>query len=91
MTEWMGITSMKCNNIGYLLKEGFLGIFRHGFMSFAAVIVTVACLLIVAFLFACAAQFKMKGFYWAKQSLTGIVLVAAVKVCIWLLRKQRKQ
>ena len=47
MTEWMGITSMKCNNIGYLLKEGIFGIFRHGFMSFAAVIVTVACLLIV--------------------------------------------
>ena len=47
MTEWMGTITMKCNNIGYLLKEGFLGIFRHGFMSFAAVIVTVACLLIV--------------------------------------------
>ena len=47
MTEWMGIITMKCNNLGYLLKEGFLGIFRHGFMSFAAVIVTVACLIIV--------------------------------------------
>ena len=47
MTEWMGTISMRANNIGYLLKEGFLGIFRHGFMSFAAVIVTVACLLIV--------------------------------------------
>ena len=47
MTEWMGTITMRCNNIGYLLKEGFLGIFRHGFMSFAAVIVTVACLLIV--------------------------------------------
>ena len=47
MTEWMGILTMKCNNLGYLLKEGFLGIFRHGFMSFAAVIVTVACLIIV--------------------------------------------
>ena len=45
--DGMGITTMKCNNFGYLLKEGFLGIFRHGFMSFAAVIVTVACLLIV--------------------------------------------
>ena len=43
----MGITTMRCNNLGYLLKEGFLGIFRHGFMSFAAVIVTVACLIIV--------------------------------------------
>lgn len=38
---------MRINNIGYLLKEGFKGIFQHGFMSFAAVCVTVACLLIV--------------------------------------------
>ena len=38
---------MKINNLGYLLKEGFRGIFLHGFMSFAAVCVTVACLLIV--------------------------------------------
>ena len=38
---------MKINNVGYLLKEGIRGIFLHGFMSFAAVAVTVACLLIV--------------------------------------------
>ncbi len=38
---------MKINNIGYLLKEGIKGIFTHGFMSFAAVCVTVACLLIM--------------------------------------------
>lgn len=38
---------MKINNLGYLLKEGIKGIFTHGFMSFAAVCVTVACLLIV--------------------------------------------
>ena len=38
---------MKISNIGYLIKEGFKGIFQHGFMSFAAVCVTVACLLIV--------------------------------------------
>ena len=38
---------MRLNNIGYLLKEGFRGIFIHGFMSFAAVCVTVACLVIV--------------------------------------------
>ena len=38
---------MKINNVGYLLKEGIRGIFLHGFMSFAAVVVTVACLLIV--------------------------------------------
>ena len=34
-------------SFGYLLKEGIKGIFSHGFMSFSAVIVTVACLLIV--------------------------------------------
>ena len=38
---------MKINNLGYLIKEGFRGIFLHGFMSFAAICVTVACLLIV--------------------------------------------
>ena len=38
---------MRLNNLGYLLKEGFKGIFVHGFMSFAAVCVTVASLLIV--------------------------------------------
>lgn len=38
---------MRLNNIGYLLKEGFRSIFQHGFMSFAAICVTVACLIIV--------------------------------------------
>ena len=38
---------MKVTNLGYLIKEGIRGIFLHGFMSFAAVLVTVACLVIV--------------------------------------------
>ena len=38
---------MRINNFFYLIKEGIKGIFKHGFMSFAAVCVTVACLLIV--------------------------------------------
>ena len=38
---------MKKNNIGYLLREGIRGLFLHGFMSFAAIWVTVACLLIM--------------------------------------------
>lgn len=38
---------MRINNFGYLIKEGVKGIFTHGFMSFAAICVTVACLLIV--------------------------------------------
>ena len=38
---------MKVSKLGYLIKEGIRGIFLHGFMSFAAVLVTVACLVIV--------------------------------------------
>lgn len=38
---------MKKNNIGYLFREGIRGVFLHGFMSFAAVCVTVACLIIM--------------------------------------------
>ena len=34
-------------DIGYYLSEGFHSIFTHGFMSFAAVCMTVACLLIM--------------------------------------------
>lgn len=38
---------MKSNNFFYLFKEGFKGVFQHGFMSFAAVMVTLACLLVI--------------------------------------------
>ena len=34
-------------NTGYYISEGFHSIFTHGFMSFAAVCMTVACLLIM--------------------------------------------
>ena len=47
MTETDGCCNMRITNLGYLIKEGIRGIFKHGFMSFAAVCVTVACLLIV--------------------------------------------
>lgn len=46
-TERAGITDMKHNRIGYLIKEGIKSIFTHGFMSFACIIVIVACLLIM--------------------------------------------
>ena len=36
----------KSNNIGYYVHEGFRGIVTHGFMSFAAIIIIAACLLI---------------------------------------------
>ena len=38
---------MRINNLAYLIKEGIRGIFLHGFMSFAAICVTVACLMII--------------------------------------------
>ena len=38
---------MKNSNFSYLIREGIRGIFQHGFMSFAAICVTVACLIIV--------------------------------------------
>ena len=38
---------MNKNNFGYLLREGVRGVFSHGFRSFAAVCVTVACLIIM--------------------------------------------
>ena len=48
MTEWMGTISMKrARKLGYLFKEGVRNMFTHGFMSFAAVCVTVACLVII--------------------------------------------
>jgi len=38
---------MKRFNTGYYFKEGFRSIFTHGFMSFAAVCMIIACLLIM--------------------------------------------
>ena len=45
---------MKHNKFGYLLSEGFRAVFKHGFMSFAAISITVACLVIInSFLLIC--------------------------------------
>ncbi len=38
------------------------------------------CLLAVGFLFACAAQFKMRGGYWWRHSVTGLILLLCIKV-----------
>ena len=35
------------HNIFYFIKEGACNMFKHGFMSFAAIGITVACLLIM--------------------------------------------
>ena len=35
------------SNIGYYIKEGVSSIFSHGFMSFASVVIIIACLLIM--------------------------------------------
>ena len=44
-TEWTGISHM--SRLGYLFEEGFRGIFKHGFMSFATVTIIIACLIIM--------------------------------------------
>jgi len=38
---------MMRNRLGYYIKEGFTGIFKHGFMSFATICVITACLIIM--------------------------------------------
>ena len=38
---------MMLNKLGYLIKEGFKGIFIHSFMSFASVSIIVACLIVM--------------------------------------------
>ena len=43
---WEGI-SMRRHDFGYFFHEGISNMFSHGFMSFAAIGVTVACLLIM--------------------------------------------
>ena len=44
----------KSSNFGFLLGEGARAMFKHGFMSFAAVCITVACLVIInSFLLIC--------------------------------------
>jgi len=47
VTGQVGITTMSVNQIGYHIKEGFRSIFSHGLMSFAAICMIVACLLIM--------------------------------------------
>ena len=47
MTEWTGITAMRLNRCGYLIREGFRSIGTHGFMSFASVTIIMACLIIM--------------------------------------------
>ena len=43
----MGITDMKSKHFGYLIKEGFKGVFSHGFRSIASITVIAACLIIM--------------------------------------------
>ena len=46
----------------------------------------VFCLLAVGFLFACAAQMKVKGGWWLKHTATGFLLILVWKCLKWLVR-----
>ena len=67
---------MRLNNIGYLLKEGFRGIFLHGFMSFAAVCVTIACLVIVGSFSILAYNLDVMAHNTLRGAAGGAVLIA---------------
>lgn len=43
----MGITVMRLSSCGYLIREGFRSVTKHGFMSFASVTIIMACLIIM--------------------------------------------
>ena len=38
---------MRLSSLGYLIREGFRGVTKHGFMSFASVTIIMACLIIM--------------------------------------------
>ena len=67
---------------GYEMVVWWAGAFEPIWLLALAVcaVAYIACLLIVAFLFACGAQFKMKGFYWVKHSLVGLSVGLALRV-----------
>ena len=63
-------------------------------LGFAVLLVFAMCLVLVAFCFACAAQFKTPGGYWWKNSLCvrsvdllGTVFSWMLKGCVWLSQK----
>ena len=47
MTEMTGITVMRLSSCGYLIREGFRSVTKHGFMSFASITIIMACLIIM--------------------------------------------
>jgi len=47
VTEMTGITVMRLSSLGYLIREGFRSITKHGFMSFASITIIMACLIIM--------------------------------------------
>ena len=57
--------------------------YREGFLAFLAAEAYAGSLLIVAFCFACAAQFKMGGTYWLKHSFIGICVRYGCKALVW--------
>ena len=64
--------------LGLLIVEGLTwNLQQLSWIAFllAALLVLLGCVVIVAFLFACAAQFKMPDWYFLRQSLTGRVVL----------------
>ena len=80
--------------IGLLLAgtEGGVHLLRRNFFVGAAAVGSIAfaaCVIFVAFCFACTAQFKMSGGYWWRNSLCGRCLGLGWKACLWLVENCR--
>jgi len=56
---------------------------RMEYLAFLGAEAFVGSLLAVGFLFACAAQFKMKGAYWLRRSFIGICCIYGCKILVW--------
>ena len=53
-------------------------------MMYVGSIIFADCLLLVAFCFACAAQFKMPKLYWMRHTICGICVISAWEILKWL-------
>ena len=53
-------------------------------MMYVGSIIFADCLLLVAFCFACAAQFKMPKLYWMRHTICGICVISVWEILKWL-------
>ena len=98
---YCGIAVLGVMVIGILGVEGTQYLLRSNTnvaLLFALLMAFAACLMIVGFCFACAAQFKTPGGYWWRNSLCarsvdllGLALGWLLKLCVWMANVCKKK